>query len=168
MKKNLANIITGCRIICSILLLLFPVRSVAFYTLYVICGLRDMIDGAVARKTNSSSDFGARLDTVADVVFTAVAMIKLLPAIQLPGWLLLWIAAIAVMKISGVTVEFILRKRLLSLHSRMNKITGLALFLLPLTLQFIDIQCSAAAVCLLATCSAIQELRYVLTGREIP
>ena len=38
-----------------------------------------MIDGAVARKTGTDSEFGAKLDTIADIVFTAVCMIKILP-----------------------------------------------------------------------------------------
>ena len=60
----------------------------------IFCGLTDMIDGTVARKTGSDSKFGARLDTVADFV--------------------------------------------LSIHSTLNKVTGFALFILPLSLTFIE------------------------------
>ena len=59
----MANIITGCRILCSIILLLVPVFSPPFYFLYLMAGFTDMIDGAVARKTNTVSEFGSRLDT---------------------------------------------------------------------------------------------------------
>ena len=41
-----------------------------------------MIDGTIARKTNSASELGAKMDTVADFVFVAVSLIKLLSAIQ--------------------------------------------------------------------------------------
>ena len=65
----MANIITFVRILCSIAILFCPVFSVAFYSLYITAGLTDMIDGWVARKTNTVSEFGAKLDTVADFVF---------------------------------------------------------------------------------------------------
>ena len=57
-----------------------------------------MMDGAVARKTGIVSELGARLDTIADLVFTAVCLIKLLPVLDVPAWLYLWIAVIAIIK----------------------------------------------------------------------
>lgn len=89
MIKHIANILTGCRILGSILLLFFSAFSVGFYTVYLLCGFSDMVDGTVARKTNSTSQLGSQLDTIADLIFVVAAMIKLLPAIHLPGWL--WI-----------------------------------------------------------------------------
>ena len=84
MTKSIANIITFCRIIGSILLLLFPTFSVGFYIVYSLCGFSDMIDGAIARKTRAVSSFGSKLDTVADAVFMAVCAVKLLPIINIP------------------------------------------------------------------------------------
>lgn len=63
---HMANFITSLRIICSIALLFCLALSPAFYALYIVAGFTDMIDGAVARKTNTVSEFGSRLDTVAD------------------------------------------------------------------------------------------------------
>ena len=79
MKKHLANIITGLRIIGSVVLLFFDVPSLPFYITYLLCGFSDMIDGAIARKTNAVSSFGSKLDTVADIVFMVVCAVKLLP-----------------------------------------------------------------------------------------
>ena len=69
MIKNVANILTSFRILGSILLLFFPMFSVEFYTIYLLCGFSDMIDGTIARKTNSTSELGAKIDSVADLVF---------------------------------------------------------------------------------------------------
>ena len=44
----MANIITGCRILCSIFLLFVPVLSPIFYFLYLVAGFTDMIDGTIA------------------------------------------------------------------------------------------------------------------------
>lgn len=166
MKKNIANFITGIRISGSILMVFFPVFSVPFYAAYLVCGLSDMVDGAVARKTNSSSSFGARLDTVADFLFVAVSLVKLLPYIPVPGWLWIWIAVIALIKAVNIGAGFIRSKKLVSVHSIMNKVTGLLLFLFPLTLGAIELKYSAVIVCSIATLAAVQEGYFIRTGRE--
>ena len=166
MAKHIANILTGCRIFGSILLLFFPVFSVVFYIIYLFCGLSDMIDGTIARKTNSTSKFGSQLDTIADLIFTSVSLIKLLPAIHIPGWLWLWGGTIAVIKISTILWGYVSQKQLISLHTMMNKTTGLLLFLWPLTISFTDLKCSAIAVCSIATLSALQEGFYAVSDRE--
>ena len=45
----------------------------------------------------------------------------------------------------------------------MNKITGLLLFLLPLTTHLWELNCIAIVVCSIATFSAIQEGFYIIT-----
>ncbi len=72
MKKYIANIITGSRVAFSLLLLFISLSSVWFYILYLFCGLSDMIDGAIARKTGTVRKFGAKLDTIADFIFMTV------------------------------------------------------------------------------------------------
>jgi len=42
---NMADIITGIRIVCSIALLFCPLFSQVFYALYITAGISDMIDG---------------------------------------------------------------------------------------------------------------------------
>ena len=126
-----------------------------------------MVDGTIARKTNSTSNFGSRFDTVADFVFVAVSLIKILPAIQLPKFLWIWLSVIAIIKFSNIMMGIIYNKKLISLHTIMNKITGILLFLLPLTLHFVELKYSSVVVCSIATFSAIQEGYYIRTGREI-
>ena len=166
MAKYIANILTGFRVLGSILLLFFPAFSVGFYIIYLFCGFSDMIDGTIARKTNSTSEFGAKIDTVADLLFVAASIIRLLPAIHIPGWLWIWGGGIAVIKISNIILGYASKKQLISLHSMMNKITGLLLFLLPLTLSFVEVKYSSIVVCSIATFAAIQEEVYVATNCE--
>ena len=124
-----------------------------------------MVDGTIARKTNSVSKFGARLDTTSDFVFFAVTLIKLLPVIHIPKWIWVWIVIIAIIKIFNVILGFAYTKKLISLHTVMNKITGLLLFLIPTALQFIEIKYSFAVVCIIATIAAIQELCYIVNDK---
>ena len=157
MKKHLANIITGLRIIGSVVLLFFDVPSLPFYITYLLCGFSDMIDGAIARKTNAVSSFGSKLDTVADIVFMVVCAVKLLPMIYLPIWVWMWIAVIALIKVTNIIWGFVRKKQLVDYHAVLNKITGSLLFLLPFTLQFIEPMYSFAVVCMIATIAAIKE-----------
>lgn len=163
--KHIANIITDSRIVFSIALLFFPPLSSAFYVLYAAAGLTDMIDGTVARKTNTVSDFGAKLDAIADFIFVAVCLIKLLSILDIPVWLWVWIAVIALIKIINIISVVIKYKRMIAVHSVMNKVTGALLFCLPLTLSFIELKYSAIIVCAVATFAAMQEGHYIRTGR---
>ena len=157
MLKYIANIVTGCRILGSVLLLFFPAFSVAFYIIYFICGFSDMIDGTIARKTNSTSQFGAKIDTMADLSFVIASLIKLVPTISIPQWLWSWGAAIAAIKIGTILWGAVSKKQFVALHTTMNKIAGLLLFLLPLTLPFAEVKYSSIAVCSIASFAAIQE-----------
>ena len=130
----MANIITGIRIVLSVALLFFPALSPTFYALYVAAGFSDMIDGTVARKTGTVSEFGSKLDTVADIVFVAACLIKLLPVLDVPIWLYIWIAVIACIKVANIAAEYIRKKEFLSVHSTINRMTGGLLFVFPLTL----------------------------------
>ena len=167
MRKYIANIITGSRILSSVYLLFCPVFSISFYIIYIFTGITDMVDGTIARKTNSISEFGARLDTAADSVFAAVCFIKILPLLQLPAWLWTWIAMIAIVKIGNVAWGLIFNKKLVSIHTILNKVTGFILFLLPLTFSFIEPLYSSAVVCFMATLSAINEVYYTRIGKEV-
>ena len=161
----MANIITIVRILCSIAILFCPVFSVAFYALYITAGVSDMIDGWVARKTNTVSAFGAKLDTVADFVFVVVCLVKLLPIMDIPTWLYLWIGVIAFIKIINIVSGYVVQKQFVAIHSVMNKVTGVLLFVLPLTLTFIDLRYGAVVVCLIATFAAVQEGHFIRTSR---
>ena len=160
----MANIITGIRIVCSIALLLCPVFSPAFYTLYIAAGISDMIDGTVARKTGTVSEFGSKFDTAADFVLVIVCLIKFIPAIHIPMWLIIWIIVIAGIKVINLISGYVMRKELVVLHTVMNKVTGILLFILPLLFTAIDLKFSGAFVSAVATFAAIEEGHLIRTG----
>lgn len=161
----MANLITSIRIIGSIALLFCPVLSTSFYALYIVVGITDMIDGTVARKTNSVSEFGSKLDTVADFVFVAVCIIKLIPVLNVETWMYIWIAVIFVIKVINIVSGYVMQKKLVAVHSVINKVAGALLFALPLTLRFIELRYSAVVVCAVATFAAVQEGHFIRTGK---
>ena len=164
----MANLITSCRILLSLLLLFFPALSPGFYGLYLAAGLTDMLDGFVARRTNSASALGVKLDSIADIIFLAVCLIKLLPVLALPGWLCVWVGLIALLRLVNILSGFVCRRKLVLLHTRANKLTGALLFLLPLSLGFLNLLYTAVPLCTLASFAAIQEGHFIRTGRDIP
>ena len=124
----MANIVTSLRIVFSIAMLVCHAFSPAFYVLYLSAGFTDMIDGTIARKTHTESDFGSRLDTVADFVFIVASLVKLIPALDIPTWIYIWVGVIAIIKIINIVSGFALQKSFVAVHTIMNKITGLLLF----------------------------------------
>jgi len=133
-KLTIANVITAGRIVCSILLLCVPAFSIHFYIFYTAAGLTDMIDGPVARKTGMASEFGAKLDSAADLIFVVACIIKILPAVKWPIWILIWVGIIVVIRIVKAVIRYKKYRRLEPEHTVMNKICGGVAFAVPFLL----------------------------------
>ena len=70
-------------------------------------------------------------------------------------------------KYYNVVWGLISNKKLVSMHTILNKVTGFLLFLLPLTLSFIEPIYSSVVVCFVATVAAINEVYHTRMGKEI-
>lgn len=79
---KLANLVTLSRLvsILPILLLLRAGHGRAALALYIAAALTDLIDGWLARRSGTASDFGARLDGVVDNLFSLATLPFLLMA----------------------------------------------------------------------------------------
>ena len=159
----MANFITIIRVLCSLALLFCIPLSLPFFVLYAVAGLSDIFDGRIARKTNTATKFGAKLDTFADIVFAAVVLIKLLPILALPVWIIVWVGVIALIKLVNIVIGFVRNHTLTAVHSVINKFTGVLVFILPFTIPIINIQYTAGLVFVVATVAAIMESRTVIT-----
>ncbi len=95
----------------------------------------------------------------------ASGYIKLLPVLQPPIWLYVWTGLIALIKVVNVVSGFAFRKKWISPHTAMNKVTGILLFSLPLTVSWIGLEYPAAVVCAVATFAAIQEGHLIRTEK---
>ena len=161
----MANVITGLRILVSAALLFCPVFSPIFYALYLIGGLSDMADGIIARNTKTVSEFGSRFDSIADFVFVAVCLIKILPVMDIPIWLYVWTAVIALIKVVNIISGYVMQKRFVAVHTAMNKATGMLLFILPLTISIVPLKYSGIPICSAATFAAVQEGYFIRIGK---
>ena len=153
--KHLPNIITALRIAGSIDLLFCNAAGWQFWTLYVLCGLSDMVDGWLARKLQAESKTGSVLDSIADLLFVACCAIQLLPTMSIPSWLWIWAGIIVIIKIVNQILSLLIIKRFCVPHTIANKLTGFLLFLTVPTISWHIIP--IAIVALIATFAAIQE-----------
>ena len=161
-KFSTANYVTTVRILCSFALLFCKVFSPVFFVLYLTAGFSDLIDGEIARKRYTVSDFGAKYDTFADIVFTVICMIKILPVLDVPYWVWLVIAIVALIKISNIIIiHFCNHHELAAVHTRLNKLSGLLLFVFPFTLDIIDVKYNAGILCVLTLTTAVHEWHYI-------
>ena len=128
--------------------------------------MTDVLDGFAARKLHTESEKGAMLDSIADLVFAAVYAVKRLPLLSLPLWVWIWTALIAAAKITGIFIAGKKAHRLSIEHSFGNKLTGLLLFLLPLSVCVIDVKYGATLVCIAATAAVINEMANIIKGSD--
>ena len=128
-----ANVLTSMRIAFSGVMLLLKPLSPTFYCVYALAGLTDILDGAVARKTGTESRAGEVMDSAADLVFAAAALVCLLPIYkeEIPFWLWAAVAFVIYLKIKNTIAVFVMQRRLVKGYTFLNKITLLAVFLLP-------------------------------------
>lgn len=167
-RWNTADTVTSVRMAASLFLLFLPLGSVRFLAVYTIAGLTDVLDGWLARKTGKASPFGARLDSIADLLFYGVLMLRLFPVLWklFPGTIWYAVAAIVLVRLAAYAVAFCKYHRFAALHTWLNKLTGVAFFLLPYALATSLGVGYGWAVCLLALAASAEELMIHLCRAE--
>ncbi len=165
---NPANCITSVRIIGTVVMIFTAPLSLLFFIVYSVCGLSDLLDGWVARKTNSITEFGAKLDSVADLFFYIVMILKILNVLWkiVPLWFWYVLGGVVILRVVSYTTAALKYRRFASLHTKMNKVTGLLVFATPyfLALPFAAEYC--CFVVLFGTASSLEEFILHLTRRE--
>ena len=157
--KHIPNIITTLRLLGAVCLLFSDPAGAAFWVIYGLCGVSDMVDGHLARRLHAESKTGAVLDSVADICFVTCCAIRLLPVLQIPAWLWIWAGLIVIIKIINQISALVVYKHLCFPHTKANKLTGLLLFIaVPLVFWSIV---PIAIVAGIATFAAVQEGHFI-------
>lgn len=162
------NIITGLRIVGTFGMIFTKTFSPVFYIVYFFTGITDFLDGFLARKLKVTSEFGAKLDSVADLFFDITMIIKILPALLLvlPAFVWYLVGAIVLMRVASYIVSAVKFRKMASLHTIMNKITGFLVFLVPF---FIHTKLGVALctlICVLAIIAAVEDLGINIGKKE--
>lgn len=160
-RITIPNIITSLRIFGALILIFLPYPEIAFLIVYTLCGTSDVLDGAIARLTSTQSEWGAKLDSVADLVFYAAMLFKIIPFLFGKMNSLVWFlaAVVILVRISAYITAAIKYRRFASLHTYLNKLTGFAVFCLPYLLVITDkytLVCSIA--CIVGFLASLEEL----------
>lgn len=164
---NLPNCITAARVIGTLCLLPVQPLSPVFYGLYTLTGFTDVLDGWAARKTGSVSEFGAKLDSLADLIFYAVMLIKIFPILlmELPVEIWYAVAAVLVLRLSAYLAAAVKYRRFAALHTYMNKLTGAAVFCVPYVISLPLMVSVCWVVCAVAFIASGEELLIHLRRR---
>lgn len=165
-KVTAADFMTFARIALSVALACLEPLTMQFFAVYLLCGATDMLDGFIARKTHTETDFGARLDSIADLIFCGVCVIKIFPGLELEKATWYWICGIALIRVVNLIIGFRAFGRLTALHTPANRFTGLMLFAFPLFMLSENYRLIAAIICIVASFSALQELYLLVSGNR--
>lgn len=163
--KNVPNYISTVRILTSVGLLFVEPFSVLFFSLYLLCGISDVLDGCIARKMDACSKFGQVLDSISDLIFIGIVLLTFIPVINLPFWIICWIIVIAAIRLISIIVGFVKYHQSAFLHTYANKVTGILLFSFPFLFWAIGKEPAAIIICCIASISAAEELLINLTSK---
>lgn len=162
------NICTFVRIIGTLCLLFPPPLSLPFFIIYAVCGISDVVDGTLARMTNTETALGAKLDSIADILFYGVMILRIFPTLlrilNLHVWILVAVAAF--IRICSYTVGAIKFKKFVSIHTLMNKLTGLSIFIVPFVLRLPFARWYCVAVVIIALAASAEELLIHIFSKE--
>lgn len=167
-NKNLPNILSYARIAGTIWLILMKPLTPLFLTIYTITGVTDILDGAIARKYGTTSEKGAKLDSIADLLFYTLILIRIFPVMWVTLPKKIWIMVGAILLVRFVSYGTAAKKyhRFASLHTYLNKVTGLMVFLVPYAIISPAAIPYCWGVCVVAMIGSIEELVMHLTSEK--
>lgn len=163
----MANVITLIRIGLAISLLFIRKYSPLFLILYSICGFTDILDGYIARKTRTESKFGAKLDTIADLLFFIVMFIIMFDILLKDIIYLVFIIIILLIRIISIIIVLKKYNKFAILHTYTNKITGLLLFLVPYFIYLNNANIIVYIIGVIALISSIEELIINIKSKQL-
>ena len=167
-KKNIPNYITVFRILGAVCLLFLEPLSTVFYVVYTLAGISDVVDGCIARKWKLTSELGAKLDSVADLMFYAMMLLKIFPILLKKIPLTLWIVVCIILVLRACTycIVAIKFKKFASVHTYLNKLTGLVMFLVPYMIKTPVFVYFCWGISVIAMSAVIQEIVMHIRNKE--
>lgn len=168
MLKYIPNCITSIRIIGTLILIFTNTFTTDFYVIYTICGLSDVLDGLLARATKNSTEFGAKLDSFADLMFYLTMFMKIMPELIAHLPILLWCVAFTVIGVRLAIYAFVAIKHRVfaAVHTYMNKLTGLTIFAIPYFMLKWDLVIACAIVAVTSSLATLEELMIHLFAKR--
>lgn len=164
--KHIPNCLSMLRILLCLPLIVLDPFGFWFLLLYTIAGITDMIDGPIARRTNTVTPFGANLDAAADLLFALIVFFRIIPELEIIPWMFAWILSIIALKFLSIFVSYIRHGELVLLHTYANKFTAFSLFLFPLLFVLMDLNLLLLILCIIASMAFFEELLINSSSKE--
>jgi len=127
--KHLPNAITISRFVLVASLIFITPLSLASIIIFLLAGVTDMVDGALARKIKDAhSEIGAELDSLADVFMAVITVFFIVPTMDI--WPRFWYVILAALgfKLLSAIPGIIKHRKVFFLHTLSNKVLALILF----------------------------------------
>lgn len=163
----MANFISISRIIMSLLLILYIPTSLEFTFLYLAAGLSDILDGYIARLTETRSKLGARLDSFADLIFLIVVLTKILPILRISSYIILFMILIASIKLVSLIICKIKFNHFAFIHTLSSKATGFIVFIYYFFISSNLSRFYLYIICSIALISAGEELLIHINSNKL-
>ncbi|GAB2026985.1 CDP-alcohol phosphatidyltransferase family protein [Lactovum odontotermitis] len=165
--RNIATGLTLLRIAGAFLLLLTTPLSPAFWTIYTLCFLTDVLDGQAARRSGTTSQSGAILDSLADFILIIILLTVFIPEFHFENWIILWTIGIAAVRLLSWLIGFIKYHSFASIHTVLNKMTGFVIFIFPILYALFDLKITMILLCAIASASAVEELLIIAESTSL-
>jgi len=134
---------------------------------YVLACASDMLDGPIARKFDVTSQLGATLDGIADTLLVIVVLFRVIPVIEIPIWIIMWIVFAVAMKLGAIVIGFIRYKQVISLHTYFGKAFIFLLCLFPVFYLFLPATTILIPILSFAMIVFAEEIYICSTSKEI-
>ena len=153
------------------MLLFLPVTldtiPLLFYVIYGWCVLTDFIDGPIARKTNTTSELGALMDSVADILLVLVVLFIFLPILDLQIWMAGMV--VVILSIRGLTIAIGFKKyrTFTMLHTYSTKVAGTFLGFFPIMLALFGLPVTFVILFIGQLVASLEELAITIRSKHL-
>ena len=144
---NLPNQLTCARFVLTIIFVVilstrWHFANTTGLVLFILAGITDYLDGAIARARGLITDFGKLMDPLADKIMMASAFILLVPEGAFPAWVAVAIIsrefAITGLRLLAANKGVVLPSESLGKHKTVWQIVAVVFYLLLLTLAELE------------------------------
>ena len=162
--KQLANGITVIRMICAGAIFVVSPKTITFWGAYVVGSLSDILDGFVARIFHIQSDIGAKLDSVADLMFVIALIFSLIKYFSIPSWVLISIIVMTTWRGVNLFIGYYRFRTFASIHTLLNKGVGGMVYGFPIIYLILGLTGSCILISVFAGLATLEEMLLLVSS----
>ena len=164
---HIPNLLSVIRIALALSIIIFANYNQFVFYIVLLCGITDVLDGYIARKYHFESKLGAKLDSWGDYVFFLILVFYFfIWHIDLIKDNSIFIGIVIVVRLSSLLICWIKNRKIYSLHTISNKITGLLLFIGILVEIISERKDIILFLLVISLISAFEELMIMIIEKE--